>query len=456
MYKRRTAVLVGVLLALQASAQEPGTAGSSVPPDPASAATGAAPADPATGRLSPLTAAPATATGAPVPGTAPERGSAATSPEAPSIRDEPREAEPGNLWRQQPASATQELPGISSTPLPVVMPDDAYLIRSEWLLLSDSVEAANNERRTLSGYGLKLDSRRAYERLGVVLSRFITASPLSPADSDELLKRIRSEHPRLVFEYNQAFYPATATEPQRWGQRMTGWSKPCTDKLRGRIALIDSKVNAALEQFASANLTVDDVTGDAPVHTHGTSIAAMWLSPEIGVAPYAEVHAINVFSVDEREHLRTTTWYLLDGINRAFSANPDAVNLSFGGMDSFILSSVLDLVSEDAVLVAAAGNSGPNAPPAFPAAHEAVVAVSAVDIDGKLYRKANRGAYVDLLAPGVDIWTINSRGKGYYATGTSFAAPWVTAYALLDRDISSGGAAGGAPKALSFQEICSI
>ncbi len=56
--------------------------------------------------------------------------------------------------------------------------------------------------------------------------------------------------------------------------------------------------------------------------------------------------------------------------------------------------------------------------------------MTAVDKDGRLYRRANRGDYVDFAAPGVDLGTAaatqtrrGSRGQ----SGTSYAAPFVTA-----------------------------
>ena len=43
------------------------------------------------------------------------------------------------------------------------------------------------------------------------------------------------------------------------------------------------------------------------------------------------------------------------------------------------------------------------------------------------YRYANQGSYIDLAAPGVDIWTTLPGAQQGYHTGTSFAAPYVTA-----------------------------
>jgi subtilisin family serine protease len=61
-----------------------------------------------------------------------------------------------------------------------------------------------------------------------------------------------------------------------------------------------------------------------------------------------------------------------------------------------------------------------------------VLAVTAVDKAGNVYRRAGRGAHVDLAAPGVDIWTAASVKGARPKTGTSFAAPFVSAAAAAD------------------------
>ncbi|MGL4238648.1 S8 family serine peptidase, partial [Tabrizicola sp.] len=67
--------------------------------------------------------------------------------------------------------------------------------------------------------------------------------------------------------------------------------------------------------------------------------------------------------------------------------------------------------------------------PAYPGAYPAVVAVTAVDRNGTVYRRAGQGAHVDLAAPGVEIWTAASVKGARPKTGTSFAAPFVSAAA---------------------------
>ena len=83
------------------------------------------------------------------------------------------------------------------------------------------------------------------------------------------------------------------------------------------------------------------------------------------------------------------------------------------------------------MIVAAAGNNGPGAEPSYPAAYPGVIAVTAVDQELNVYRRATQGGYVDLAAPGVNIWTASSKGSGTLKSGASYAVPFVSAATSL-------------------------
>jgi len=53
--------------------------------------------------------------------------------------------------------------------------------------------------------------------------------------------------------------------------------------------------------------------------------------------------------------------------------------------------------------------------------------VTAVDSDAQPYPDANQGNYIAFAAPGVRVWTAGRPPTGSYQSGTSFAAPFVTA-----------------------------
>jgi len=83
------------------------------------------------------------------------------------------------------------------------------------------------------------------------------------------------------------------------------------------------------------------------------------------------------------------------------------------------------------VLVAAAGNAGPQSRPLYPAAYPDVIAVTATDADDRLFDKANRGTHIAVAAPGVAILAA-APGESYQMqSGTSFSAAQVSGIAAL-------------------------
>jgi subtilisin family serine protease len=115
----------------------------------------------------------------------------------------------------------------------------------------------------------------------------------------------------------------------------------------------------------------------------------------------------------------------------------ELMNMSFTGpIDPLLERIVKNAAAKGVIFIAAAGNNGPKAPPVYPAAYPEVIAVTATDEKDELYGKANRGAYICIAAPGVDI-VAPALKKGYgLSSGTSMAAAHVSGVValLLERD----------------------
>src|SRR5206468_5565766 len=83
------------------------------------------------------------------------------------------------------------------------------------------------------------------------------------------------------------------------------------------------------------------------------------------------------------------------------------------------------------ILIAAAGNAGPKSPPLYPAANPNVIAVTATDMDNKIFSGANRGKHVAIAAPGVDILVPAPEGTYQLTTGTSVATAHISGIVAL-------------------------
>jgi subtilisin family serine protease len=128
----------------------------------------------------------------------------------------------------------------------------------------------------------------------------------------------------------------------------------------------------------------------------------------------------------------STTFNILKSINWAVNQGVRVINMSFAGAKDPSLERALKIAYDrNVVLIAAAGNAGPKSPPLFPGAYPYVIAVTATDVDDKLFAGANRGKYVSVSAPGVDILVPAPESTYQLTTGTSVAAAEVSGIVAL-------------------------
>jgi len=116
-------------------------------------------------------------------------------------------------------------------------------------------------------------------------------------------------------------------------------------------------------------------------------------------------------------------------------AGASVINMSFGSTDaSPLLQDVIQYAAARDVLIAASsGNSGSTLPH-YPSGYDQTISVGAVNSYDQVLGLSNRGATLDIVAPGLEIIsTVPDAGYDYFwgGTGTSFAAPIVSAGAAM-------------------------
>lgn len=193
---------------------------------------------------------------------------------------------------------------------------------------------------------------------------------------------------------------------------------------------------------------------------HGTAVAAQIAAAVDndlggrGVAPRVAIMPIRVFPLFGG----TPGSIIAEAIRFAADNGADVINLSLGGPEGSQAEAeaVRHAHSRGVVLVASSGNDAdeePGAPVNFPAAFPEVIAVGASDFNDRRASYSNAGPELDLMAPAGDsgaevggpvagiplldaTWVATFLTDpvqcGYtYTTGTSFAAPQVSATAAL-------------------------
>lgn len=306
----------------------------------------------------------------------------------------------------------------------------------ELLLVSANMADAQSAARQLQRYQLQVKSRQQLDNLGLVISVF----RLPPGtDVPALVAQLQTELPDLNLDTNQRYQLLNAR--REYGQMMIGWPEPlgtCAGEFR--IGMLDTPVADTHPALRDTDLVRRNfVRGESASAVHGTAVASLLIgkpgSLTPGMLPGSKLFAAEVFRQrgDPANAITdTTTDTLLAALDWLASENVQAINLSLGGERNRVFELALaQLLERNIRLVAAAGNQGPEAPPVFPAAQPGVIAVTAVDVAEQVYPDANRGEYIDLAAPGVDVWAADGATAGRYHSGTSFASPFVTAALLL-------------------------
>ena len=208
-----------------------------------------------------------------------------------------------------------------------------------------------------------------------------------------------------------------------------------------KIAVIDTAIDGTHPELAGAIAGIFDAVGKgpAPPEPHGTEIAGILVARSAlkGVAPEAKLLSVRAFRGSGDDPALSTSFQLLKGIDWAFASGARVMNMSFAGpMDPLLERAIGRAAAKGVIFIAAAGNNGPKGPPVYPAAYPQVIAVTATDEKDRLYGKANRGDYIFIAAPGVDI-VAPALKRGYdLSSGTSMAAAHVSGVValLLERD----------------------
>lgn len=301
----------------------------------------------------------------------------------------------------------------------------------------------------LLGQGFDLRSRHVLPALGGEVAKLDPPSTMSLEVARDSVRRVA---PAAAVDYNH-FYrpeadracggrPCVAPGLVRWpGAQMPAARCDSADIV---IGLIDTAINIDHETFASSRLEVlriDPAARDPSGKQHGTAVASILVGTGAkgtpGLLPGARLIGVDVFVGDDR----SDAYDLARAIDMLAARKVIVINMSLSGPDNSVLAKAVQAVAaKNIAMVAAAGNEGPASKPVFPAAYEQVIAVTAVDRQKRPYRRANRGDYIDLAAPGVGVWAAASLEGARPKTGTSFAAPFVTAaVALAKADAASQG-----------------
>ncbi|PID21746.1 hypothetical protein CSV61_08580 [Sporosarcina sp. P3] len=225
------------------------------------------------------------------------------------------------------------------------------------------------------------------------------------------------------------------------------WMRVAEQKKNAVVAVIDSGIaihhedlQGRIQQggynFVHNTMDVTDVNG------HGTAVSGVIAASSgngIGITGIAGSYDVKILPL-KVSHLSGSS-YVSDSIRAidyAIERKVDVINMSLGNDQSSILeqNAVQRAVRAGITVVASAGNEALEGNPVnYPASYPEVISVGATDQQNRRASFSNYNSYVDVVAPGVGVYTTALTNTYKQASGTSFSSPIVAGAAALVKSL---------------------
>jgi thermitase len=297
----------------------------------------------------------------------------------------------------------------------------------------DSVSAASS-KNVASKYGEVVDSTEDFTVIKV------SGNVAEAVKKFESLDSVEYAEPNITFHAsyvpNDPDYKTKQYAPQKVSAEQAWDTTQSASNVK--IAVVDTGVDYYHPDLdgkviKGADFVADD---DDPIdeNDHGTHVAGIAAANTnngigiAGLAPKASILAVRVLDADGSGTLDDVA----QGIRYAADQGAQVINLSLGGnLGSKTLQDAVNYAwNKGSVIVAAAGNTGV-ALPSYPAYYSNAIAVAATDQNDQKASFSNFGTWVDIAAPGVDIYSTITNNQYASYSGTSMASPVVAGVAGL-------------------------
>jgi len=266
------------------------------------------------------------------------------------------------------------------------------------------------------------------------------------ADPQTLIDNLRNLFPQADVDFNDDLNAAQT--PRLYARDVVKWpaGSGCTALAANvPIGLLDGEIVASHAAFIGRSFVSKNfLEGRTADRQHATAIASILVGTNPDQGYGGLLHSAPVFSAvvlrrTPDDQLLASAEATLRGLDWLLSEDVRLINVSLATpVANRVLIRGFDIsLTHGALVFAAAGNAGPEAPPSYPAKIDGVFAITATDVRSRVFNNANQGDFIDFAAPGVDIWTASPDGSGSYRTGTSYAVPYAVGIAALYLGLNS-------------------
>lgn len=310
-------------------------------------------------------------------------------------------------------------------------------VANQWLLMLDNQDL--DQLNKVNAVIIKKTELKSLDMSLVQFSvpnEFDSLSALQKNLPAEWIKQLGRNH---IYEANTE--PSDEQQVAQKEQGLKIQNAVCDQSLR--VGLIDTAVETNHSAFNKASIQVKNfMSPDITVPTaHGTAVAGLLIGKQgelIPLLPKAELYSASVFYPRNEYSQGAALVSLVQALDWMLGNKVVVINMSLTGPDNPILEQAIKRsVEKGSIIVAAAGNDGPAAKPLYPAAYKQVIGATAVDKKEQVYRWANQGDYIDFAALGVSVLTTRANNQLGRESGTSIAAPVVSAFVACSANKSA-------------------
>jgi subtilisin family serine protease len=291
--------------------------------------------------------------------------------------------------------------------------DDRPAVRG--ILVASGVDAAMIARAADAGFAL--EDRERIEGLGLDIARFRVPDGRSLARAQKQLAKLL---PDAEVDADNLYFASGSHA----GAALPAMILAAAAPGRASLGLIDGGV-AAHPSVAGRVEQRGFAKGAPSASRHGTAVASLLIGSGSvrGANPGARLLAADVYGTDPAGGNASAIVRALGWLVERGAA---VVTISLVGPDNKLLAlAVRRAQGRGLLIVAAVGNDGPAAPPAYPASYAGVLAVTGVDAKNHIIPEAGSATRVDFAAPGDDVLAAIGATSTDRLRGTSFAAPLV-------------------------------
>lgn len=263
--------------------------------------------------------------------------------------------------------------------------------KNELLLLYDAQQSSRFAEEVLQRYRL---TQKRSDELNSIRTKMLTVAT-NGQDPKALVATINKKEEKVEANLSSLFFTATNANTANTNPSPVGYPLDLTGIAQAhqftkgagvKIGMVDTPIDILHRSLDNSKVRRVELipAGDANNQKHGTAIAGVLIgqNPRIGIAPEASLYAVSAFSADPKNpnDRSSTAGLVAKAIDLCIQENVDILNLSFAGKnDPLVQKMVQRAINNGIIVVSSVGNGGPTAEPAYPAAFEDVLAVTAVD-----------------------------------------------------------------------------